>query len=246
MKVTQLSDSLQSHGLYSPWNSPGQNTGVGSLSLLQGIFPTQESNWGLLHCKWILYQLSYQGSPLKSVLVCFCFMFWVFGGQAFRILAPGPGIKPALEGEILPTGVPSHSWSLFLVSIHLLILHSAPWLEIPTVLYLNRSLISLLYGNSLDPFAIVLNSLLYHFSKCQGWSFLYQSWIHCLKSHGPSVTASGLPSRLWGIQPSNSVPWHLPLQPGIQDWMLLAHTLLWTWAWGHCSLSETLFLTLKV
>ena len=35
-------------------------------------------------------------------------MFWVFGGQAFRILAPGPGIKPALEGEILPTGAPSH------------------------------------------------------------------------------------------------------------------------------------------
>ena len=43
--------------LYSPWNSPGHNTGVGSLSLLQGIFPTQESNWGLLHCKQILYQL---------------------------------------------------------------------------------------------------------------------------------------------------------------------------------------------
>ena len=35
-----VSDSLQPHGLYSPWNSPGQNTGVGSLSLLQGIFPT--------------------------------------------------------------------------------------------------------------------------------------------------------------------------------------------------------------
>ena len=35
-----MSASLQSHGLYSPWNSPGQNTGVGSLSLLQGIFPT--------------------------------------------------------------------------------------------------------------------------------------------------------------------------------------------------------------
>ena len=43
------------------WNSLGQNTGVGSLSLLQGIFPTQESNQGLLHCRWILY-LSYQGS----------------------------------------------------------------------------------------------------------------------------------------------------------------------------------------
>ena len=49
----------------SPWSSPGQNAGVGSLSLLQGIFPTQGSNRGLLHCRWILYQLSYQGSPIK-------------------------------------------------------------------------------------------------------------------------------------------------------------------------------------
>ena len=57
-----MSDSLQPQGLYSPWNSPGQNTGVGSLSLLQGFFPTQESNWGLLHCRWILYQLSHKGS----------------------------------------------------------------------------------------------------------------------------------------------------------------------------------------
>ena len=94
-----MSDSLQPHGLFSQWNSPGQNTGVGSLflpqgifpnpeteprspslhadflpvepqgkpkntgvgslSLLQGIFLTQESNRGLLHCRWILYQLSY-------------------------------------------------------------------------------------------------------------------------------------------------------------------------------------------
>ena len=43
------SDSLRSHGLYSPWNSPGQNTGVGSLSFLQGIFPTQWLNPGLPH-----------------------------------------------------------------------------------------------------------------------------------------------------------------------------------------------------
>ena len=50
-------------GLYSLWNSPGQNTGVGSLSLLQGIFPTQGSNTGLSHCRWILYQLSQKGSP---------------------------------------------------------------------------------------------------------------------------------------------------------------------------------------
>ena len=57
-----MSYSLQLHGLYSPWNSPGQNTGVGSL-FLQGIFPTQGLNPGLLHCRWILSQLSHKGSP---------------------------------------------------------------------------------------------------------------------------------------------------------------------------------------
>ena len=51
-------------GLYSLWNSLGQNTAVGSsLSLLQGILPSQGSNPGLLHCRWILYQLSHRGSP---------------------------------------------------------------------------------------------------------------------------------------------------------------------------------------
>ena len=110
-----MSDSLQPHGLHSPWNSAGQNTGVdnfsltpedlpnpgikpsslalqadslpaepqgkpknagvGNLSLLQWIFPTQGSNQGLLHCRQILYYLSYQGSPrfpesLKQVLSC--------------------------------------------------------------------------------------------------------------------------------------------------------------------------------
>ena len=99
-----MSDSRRPHGLYSPWNSPGRNTGVGSpfpspgelpnpgikpsspalqvdflpaepqgkpkntgvgsLSLLQRIFLTQELNQGLLHCRQILYQLSYQGSPM--------------------------------------------------------------------------------------------------------------------------------------------------------------------------------------
>ena len=61
-----VSNSLRPHGLYSPWNSPGQNTGVGSLPLLQGIFPTQGSNLGLLHCRRILYQLSHQGSPNRN------------------------------------------------------------------------------------------------------------------------------------------------------------------------------------
>ena len=58
-----VSGSLQPHGLYSPWNSPGQNTGVDSLSLLQGIFPTQGLNPDLPQFRWILYQLSHQGSP---------------------------------------------------------------------------------------------------------------------------------------------------------------------------------------
>ena len=51
------------HGIYSSWNSPGQNTRVGSLSLLQGIYPTQGSNPGFLHCRQILYQLSHKGRP---------------------------------------------------------------------------------------------------------------------------------------------------------------------------------------
>ena len=56
-----VSDTLWPHGLYSPWNSLGQNAGVGSLSLLQGIFPTQRLNPGLPHSRWILYQLSRKG-----------------------------------------------------------------------------------------------------------------------------------------------------------------------------------------
>ena len=56
-----VSSFLGTHGLYNPWNSPGQNTKVGSLPLLQWIFPTQESAQGLLYCRRILYQLSYHG-----------------------------------------------------------------------------------------------------------------------------------------------------------------------------------------
>ena len=84
-----VSDSLRPHGLYSPCNSLSKNTGVGSLSLLQGIFPTQGSDPGLPHCRWILYQLSHKGSP--------------------RILEwdlPDPGIElgsPALQADPLPT-----------------------------------------------------------------------------------------------------------------------------------------------
>ena len=65
---------LHTGAYWSPWNSPGQNTRVGSLSHLQGIFPTQGPKPGLLHCRWILYQLSYEGSPIplevRALLIC--------------------------------------------------------------------------------------------------------------------------------------------------------------------------------
>ena len=64
-----VSDSFQSPGVYSPWNSPGQHTGVGSL--LQGIYPTQELNPDLPNCRWILYQLSHKGSLNKSKYIIF-------------------------------------------------------------------------------------------------------------------------------------------------------------------------------
>ena len=63
-----VSNSLRPCELHSPWNSPGQNTGVGSLSLLQRTFPTQGLNPGLLHCSRILYQLSHQGQNYKCMV----------------------------------------------------------------------------------------------------------------------------------------------------------------------------------
>ena len=94
-----MSDSLRPQGLYSPRNSPGQNTGVGSHSFLQGIFPTQGSSPGLPHCRQILCQLSHQGSPR--------ILEWVpipFPGDL-----PNLGIKlgsPALRVDSLPAELP--------------------------------------------------------------------------------------------------------------------------------------------
>ena len=72
VKVAQLCSILCDPMDCSPWNSPGQNTGVGSLSLLQGIFPAQGSNPGLPHCRQIFYQLSHKGSPMIGI--CFQIM----------------------------------------------------------------------------------------------------------------------------------------------------------------------------
>ena len=69
-----LSDSLRPHEpsrLLCPWNFLGKKNGVGSHSILQGIFPTQALNLGLLHCRQILYHLCHQGNPLKPHLILY-------------------------------------------------------------------------------------------------------------------------------------------------------------------------------
>ena len=93
-----MSDSLQPHGLYSPWNSPGQNTGVGSLSFLQGIFPTQGPNLGLPHCRQILYQLSLKGNPRL--------LEWEPIPSPVDLSDPRiEPMVPALQADSLPTGL---------------------------------------------------------------------------------------------------------------------------------------------
>ena len=84
------SATWEAHGLLSTAFFSGKNTGAGSLSLLQGIFPTQGSNPGLLYCRQILYQLSYQGnyklkfSFKKCDLQC---LLHRFGVKSFTILS---------------------------------------------------------------------------------------------------------------------------------------------------------------
>ena len=95
-RCSAVSDSV------TPWNSPGQNAGVGSCSLLQGIFPTQGSNPGIPHCRQILCQLSHKGSPR--------ILKWV-ASPSFRGSPhlPNPGIKPrypALHVDYLPSESP--------------------------------------------------------------------------------------------------------------------------------------------
>ena len=69
--IKRRSLALQVDSLPAEPQGKPKNTGVGRLSLLQWIFLTQESNWGLLHCRQILYQLSSQGGPeVKVAQLC--------------------------------------------------------------------------------------------------------------------------------------------------------------------------------
>ena len=106
-----MSKSLRPHGLHSPWDSPGQDTGVGSRSLLQGIFPTQGWHPGLLHGRWILYQVSCQGSPkvfitVVTMLLLLCvFMFWPWGMWDCSSPTRLQTHSPASEGQVLSIGL---------------------------------------------------------------------------------------------------------------------------------------------
>ena len=86
-----MSDSLLLYGLYSPWNSLGQNTGVGSLSFLHGIFPTQGSNPGIPHSKpsifwhsaFFMIQLSH---PYMTTGKTIALSIWTFVGKVMSVL----------------------------------------------------------------------------------------------------------------------------------------------------------------
>ena len=110
-----VSTSLRPHGqqparLLCPCNFPGKNTGVGCHFLLQGIFPTQESNSCLLLGRQILYQLSYKGSPYlpvegKNMVYHYCFSFLFFGHfhqpslPGLAVMRLDPGVLIQLSSE---------------------------------------------------------------------------------------------------------------------------------------------------
>ena len=98
-----MSDPVWPRRRYSPQNSPGQNTGVGSLSLLQGVFSTQGSSPGLPHCRQILYQLSHQGSPRTLVRVAYSFSSSSFWPRNWTRVS-------CITGELLPTGPSGKPW----------------------------------------------------------------------------------------------------------------------------------------
>ena len=128
-----VSDSLWPHGLYSVWNSPGQNARVGSFSLLQGIFPTQGLNPGLPHCRRILYQLSHNGSSRILEWIAYPFSSGssrtrnptgvsCIAGRFFTNWAIMEAISsrtrdqicvPLMEGKVLTPGPPKKSSSMW-------------------------------------------------------------------------------------------------------------------------------------
>ena len=104
------SPTLQEDSLPAEPQGKSKNTGVGSLSLLQRIFPTQESNQGHLNCRWILNQLRYQGSPNEAeldVFLEFCSFFY----------------DPTNVGNLIPgsSAFSKSSWYIWKFLVHILL-----------------------------------------------------------------------------------------------------------------------------
>ena len=97
-----MSASLQPYGLYSPWDSPSQDTGVGCHALLQGTFPTQGSSPGLPQCRRILYCLESPGKPMNTGMGSL-FLF-----QGIFPIQRSNGGSPALQVDSLPAEVPGN------------------------------------------------------------------------------------------------------------------------------------------
>ena len=109
-----VSDSLWPHGLYSPWNSLGQNTGVCSLSLLEGIFSTQGLNPGVSHCGQILYQLRHKRSLLRKPFFLYKKHFFFLGTALVTTSCGVTNVMklcPVLHALCLPDLIPWIYWS---------------------------------------------------------------------------------------------------------------------------------------
>ena len=112
-----MSDSLWPHGLYSPWNSPGQNMGVGSHSLLQGIFPTQRLNPSLSHCRHILCQLSNKGSPIWHLYILYVTFIHIWQIPMWNIWHLGIILKKKIKIICKSKSDYSKHFSVYLLSM---------------------------------------------------------------------------------------------------------------------------------
>ena len=101
------------HGLYSPWNSPGQNTGVDSLSLLQGIFPTQEANPGLLHCRRILLSAEPPRKPKNTGVGNPSLVQWIFPNQKLNQPRSPAFQADSLSAKLRGKPIALDSWQVF-------------------------------------------------------------------------------------------------------------------------------------
>ena len=115
---------LRTHGLQlsrllCPWDFPGKDTGLGCHFLLQGIFPTQGSNPGLLHCRQIVYWLSYKGSP---------FFNYYIKSKAFSCFL----VPYKLILIFKPRQIPYSGWSCLLT-----VLIPEPWLYYKVLILLH-------------------------------------------------------------------------------------------------------------